>query len=131
MPVAAKLGVEASGLRAARSASRAVSCVSTTGGTSPETSPPKVATSLTSEEARNEYSGLVGMKTVSTSTRRGVHLRHLELVVEVADRAQALDDRPDAVLLAEVGEQAVEAGDGDVGEVGAGLLEHRDPLLGA
>jgi hypothetical protein len=27
-----------------------------------------VATSLTSEEARNEYSGLVGMKMVSTST---------------------------------------------------------------
>ena len=43
--------------------------------------------------------------------QRGVHLRHLQLVVEVADRAQALDDGADAALLAERGEQALEAGD--------------------
>src|SRR4029079_7715690 len=45
----------------ARSASRSVSRVSTYGGTSRETSPPNMATSLTSEEARKEYSGLHGM----------------------------------------------------------------------
>src|SRR5919107_2115702 len=35
----------------------------------------------------------------------GVHLRHLQLVVEVADRAQTLHDRGHVVLLAEVREQ--------------------------
>ena len=35
----------------------------------------------------------VGTKTVSTSGQVGVHLRHLQLVVEVADRPQPLDDR--------------------------------------
>ena len=49
--------------------------------------------------------------------QRGVHLGHLELVVEVADGAQALDDRVDVVLGAERGEQAGEALDGDVGQV--------------
>ena len=51
----------------ARSASRAVSWVSTSGGINPETSPPNMATSLTSEEARNDHSGAHCTNTVSTS----------------------------------------------------------------
>ena len=62
--------------------------------------------------------------------QRGVHLGHLELVVEVADRAQALDDRVHVVGQAEVGEQAGEAVDADVVPARAGLLEHGDALLG-
>ena len=40
-----------------------------TSGTKAETSPPKRATSRTSLEATNDYSGLVGMKIVSTPER--------------------------------------------------------------
>jgi hypothetical protein len=56
------------------------------------------------------------MKTVSISAS-GVHLRHLQLVLVVADRAQALDDRDRALLLAEAGQQTGEAGDAHVGEL--------------
>ena len=52
---------------------------------------------------------------------RGVHLRHLQLVVEVADRAEALHDRDDVALLAERGQQAAEGVDRDVGEALARL----------
>ena len=72
---------------------------------------------MTRLEARNDHSGEVGTNTVSIVGERGVHLRHLQLVVEVADGAQALHDRDDVALLAERGEQAAEAVDLDVGEV--------------
>ena len=64
----------------------------------------------------------MGTKTVSSAGfQAGVHLGHLQLVVEVADRAQSLDDRVDVVRAAEVGEQPGEAGDPDVGVRRAGL----------
>ena len=58
-----------------------------------------------------------------------VHLGHLQLVVEVADRAQALDDGRDVALLAEVDEQAVEGLDPDVAVLGGDLADQVDPLL--
>ena len=58
-----------------------------------------------------------------------VHLRHLELVVEVGDRPQALHDRLGAVLLGEVDEQALEELDPHVGEVRDLLGEHLLALL--
>ena len=81
----------------------------TKSGTRPETSPPNAATSLTRDEARNDHSGLVGHEHRLDVGQRGVHLRHLELVVEVADGAQPLDDRVDVALGAERREQAGEA----------------------
>src|SRR3954452_18873222 len=58
-----------------------------------------------------------------------VHLRHLELVVEVADRPQALDDHLDRVGLAEVDDQPVEAVDDDVAVLLRRLAEHLGALL--
>ena len=53
-----------------------------------------------------------------------VHLRHLQLVVEVGDGAQTLDDRVGAVLTGEVDEETLEELDADVGEVRGALLQH-------
>src|SRR5690348_1087594 len=58
-----------------------------------------------------------------------VHLGHLQLVVEVADRAQALDDGRDVALLAEVDEEAVEGLDADVAVLGGDLADQVDPLV--
>ena len=58
-----------------------------------------------------------------------VHLGHLQLVVEVGDRAEALDDRLGAVLLGELDEQALEELDPHVGEVRDLLGEHLLALL--
>ena len=79
-----------------------------------DTSPPKRATSRTRLDDRNEYCGLVEMKNVSMPDELLVHLRHLQLVVEVGDRAQALHDRVRALVLGEVDEQALEELDADV-----------------
>src|SRR6185369_5135780 len=49
------------------------------------------------------------------ASQPGVHLRHLQLIVEVADRAQAFDDRLDAVGPAEVDQQPMRRLDDDVG----------------
>src|SRR5690606_22805106 len=58
-----------------------------------------------------------------------VHLGHLQFVVEVADRAQALDDGGDVALLAEVDEEAVEGLDTDVAVLGGDPADQVDPLL--
>src|SRR5882757_6130758 len=58
-----------------------------------------------------------------------VHLRHLQLVVEVADRAQPLDDGGDVALLAEVDQQAVEGLHLDVAQFGRDLLDQGDALV--
>src|SRR6266851_4644577 len=58
-----------------------------------------------------------------------VHLRHLHLVLEVADGAQALDHRGDPVGRAEVHQQAVEPLDPDVAVAAGDLAEHLDPLV--
>ncbi|EGJ74489.1 hypothetical protein STTU_1700 [Streptomyces sp. Tu6071] len=66
-----------------------------------------------------------------------VHLGHLQLVVEVADGAQALDDGGDVALLAEVDEEPVESLDLDVAELGGhladqfhALVDREEPALG-
>src|SRR5256886_3956501 len=58
-----------------------------------------------------------------------VHLRHLHLVLEVADRAQALHDRGDATRAAEINQQPGELVHADVGQVGRHFPQHREPLL--
>lgn len=58
-----------------------------------------------------------------------VHLGHLELVVEVADGPQALHDRRDVALLAEVDQEAVEGLHLDVAEVRGDLADQVDPLV--
>jgi hypothetical protein len=58
-----------------------------------------------------------------------VHLGHLQLVLEVADGAQALDDHRDAVVAAVVHQQPLEAVDGDVGHVAQGVAEQLHALL--
>ena len=58
-----------------------------------------------------------------------VHLGHLQLVLEVADRAQALHDHRDLVGAAVVDQQALEAVDGDVGQVGDGLAQQLHALV--
>src|ERR1700744_3875099 len=58
-----------------------------------------------------------------------VHLGHLHLVVEVADRPQALDHGRDAVLFAEVDQQPVEAVDPDIAELGGHGAQHLDALV--
>src|SRR4051812_2041078 len=58
-----------------------------------------------------------------------VHLRHLELVVEVTDGAQALGDDLNVVFAAEVHDQAVEGVDANIGVVSCALLEELDALL--
>ena len=90
----------------------------------PETSPPKRATSRTRLDDRNEYCGLVDKKNVSMPGEPLVHLRHLQLVVEVGDGPQALHDRVGAVLAGEVDEQPLEELDADVVEVRGRLLQH-------
>ena len=74
------------------------------------------ATSLTRLEDTNELPTAPGQEDGLDVGEGGVHLGHRELVVEVADAAQALDDRDGVALAAEVDEQAVEAGDPDVGD---------------
>ena len=58
-----------------------------------------------------------------------VHLGHLQLVLEVADRAQALHDHRDVVRAAVVDQQALEAVDGDVGQVGDGVAQQLHALV--
>ena len=58
-----------------------------------------------------------------------VHLRHLQLVVEVGDGPEALHDRLGAVVAGEVDEQALEELDAHVVEVGDLLGEHLLALL--
>ena len=87
-----------------------------------DTSPPKRATSRTRLDDRNEYCGLVDKKNVSMPDSALVHLRHLQLVVEVGDGAQALDDRVGAVLLGEIDEQALEELDAHVAQVRGDFL---------
>src|SRR3979409_1774622 len=65
---------------------------------------------------------------------RGLHpveLAHLELVLEVGDRAQSLDDRPGADLAREVDDEDAERLGADVGHVGRRLLDERQALLDA
>src|SRR5215218_3797179 len=59
-----------------------------------------------------------------------VELVHLELVLEVGDRAQSLDDRTGAVVAGEVDEQVVEGLHFDVAEVGDLRLDEAHALLG-
>jgi hypothetical protein len=58
-----------------------------------------------------------------------VHLRHLQLVVEVADRPQALDDDRRVLGPAEIDEQATERLDPYVAVDGGHFAEHVDALL--
>src|SRR5687768_11014199 len=58
-----------------------------------------------------------------------VHLGHLQLVLEVADGAQALHDHRDVVRLAVVDEQALEAVDPDVGQFGDGVAQQLHALV--
>ena len=51
-------------------ATRSCNWVRTSSGTRPSTSPPKRATSFTSEDDRNDHDGFVGMNRVSTPPRR-------------------------------------------------------------
>ena len=95
----------------------------------PDTSPPNFATSHTRLDERNEYWGLVEMKKVSIPERLLVHLRHLQLVVEVGDRPQALHDRLRAVVRGEVDDEALERLDAHVVEVADGLGQHLLALL--
>src|SRR3954468_21983470 len=86
---------------------------------------------LFDEARREETVERVGRHEQRLDTgQRVVHLPHLELVVEVADGAETFDDRLDAAFLAEVDEQAVEAVDDDVGQVGGRLPQQLDALLG-
>jgi len=82
---------------------------------------------LTRLDERKEYSGLVVMNMVTLQAV--VHLGHLQLVVEVADGAQALDDDLDPTLLAEVDDEPVEAVDMDVAVAGGDVTEHLRALL--
>src|SRR5207247_7059767 len=58
-----------------------------------------------------------------------VHLRHLHLVLEVADGPQPLDHRGDPVGRAEVHQQAVEPLDLDVAVASGDLAQHLDALV--
>src|SRR5215467_8771217 len=58
-----------------------------------------------------------------------VHLRHLHLVLEIADGSQPLDHRGDPVGRAEVHEQAVEPLDPDVAVTAGDLAQHLDALV--
>src|SRR4029077_2036869 len=58
-----------------------------------------------------------------------VHLRHLHLVLEVADGPQPLDHRADPVGRAEVHQQAVEPLDLDVAVAAGDLAQHLDALV--
>src|SRR3954452_1579228 len=60
-----------------------------------------------------------------------VELVHLELVLEVRDRAQSFDDRHGALLARIVDDQLVERLGADVAEVAGRLLDERAPVLGA
>src|SRR5215212_2854034 len=60
---------------------------------------------------------------------QAVELVHLLLVLEVGDRAQALDDRGRALLTGEVDDQDVERLGADVAEMRGRLLDERDSLL--
>ena len=53
-----------------------------------------------------------------------VHLGHLQLLVEVRDRAQPLDDGVDAVITREIDQQAFEELDTNVGQMLRRFLEH-------
>src|SRR5680860_1109982 len=57
-----------------------------------------------------------------------VHLRHLQLVLEVADGAQSLDDDANVVSATEVHQQPGEGLHGDVAQMSGDLLQQRDPL---
>src|SRR5215469_16681399 len=59
-----------------------------------------------------------------------VHLRHHLLVLEVADRAEPLDDGRDVVGPAEVDDQPVKSGYPHVLVAGGDLAEHLHPLVG-
>src|SRR6218665_2594656 len=58
-----------------------------------------------------------------------IELVHLELVLEVGDRAQALDDRLGTVLAGELDEQVVERLDLHVAQHGDLSLDELDSLL--
>ena len=58
-----------------------------------------------------------------------VHARHLILIFEVGDRAQAAQDQRRALALGEVHQQRIELDDRDVaGHVGDLAPDHRQPL---
>src|SRR5690349_17562325 len=59
-----------------------------------------------------------------------VHLRHHLLVLEVADRAEPLDDDRDVVGPAEVDDQPVESGYPHILVADGDLAEHLHPLVG-
>src|SRR3954447_19851236 len=61
--------------------------------------------------------------------QRTVELVHLQLVLEVADRAQALDDRLGPLLAREVDHELVERDGADVAQMRGGALDEADPLL--
>src|ERR1700727_2939234 len=58
-----------------------------------------------------------------------VHLGHLHLVLEVADRPQALHDRLDPVDPAKLDQQPPERPDLDILQAGGHVAEHLDPFL--
>src|ERR1700729_2092588 len=58
-----------------------------------------------------------------------VHLGYLHLVLEVADRPQALHDRLDPVDPAKLDQQPPERPDFDILQAGGHLAEHLDPFL--
>src|SRR5699024_6217849 len=58
-----------------------------------------------------------------------VHLSHLQLVVEIADRAQPFHDRGDVVVATVVHHQAVPGVDADVRQCRGGVPQHLDPLV--
>ena len=96
-------------------------------------SPPKVASSLTPLELRKLYLAR-GHQVDGLDVRRlpAVELVHLELVLEVGDRAQALDDRLRPALAREVDDEDAERLDRDVAEVARSRRStNADPLLGA
>ena len=101
----------------------------TEGGTMLDTSPPNLATSFTRLDDRNECCGTRRDEERVDAREALVHLRHLELVVEVGDGPEALHDRGRVVVAREVDEQALEELDRDVAEVRGLLVEHVLALL--
>src|SRR6266516_2205680 len=83
------------------------------------------------DQARRQEAVLgVGGHEQGVDTRQApVHLRHLQLVVEVAHGPKTLDDHRDVVGLAVVDGEAAERVDANLRELAGRLLQHRDALV--